>query len=260
MIAGTYTPEQVEHTVHGRLNGILEQYRIALRGRDAGPGKLSALGCEIRVDRIRKIVVPYHLYHPAMWDEGTESISNQSMIGRTTLALFVGRQRHLSARQCLRVLSIIAGNDADYTGSETALCAFLNLTVVERAENAELDLPIWAALGHLFATEHLEDNVFTVMPPLLSDHDVLYRQIPATARERGLLAPGDDVDRREPLPRYQARLLSAVRPELAEQIERCATDDDRTAMFRSSDPALRAYIRIHIFGRVAKALADESPG
>jgi hypothetical protein len=225
------------------MTSVRSQYRRALAASADGRS-FSALDATLFVDQVRLVVVTAG--DPEIWSqhEGKACIANTSIDGCIHLAPFVGTRRLLRALGVQRILSGIAATDGMVV-AEPVVARFINLLVVEPIHRPDHELAIWLAIALQLATGRGDDDLHTMLPPLLSDHDVLHAQIPPGIPNTATLRP-----RKQPAletwPAFQVRLLAQIHPELVPKASSLHDDHERTAFLHDHEALARSYIRDHV--------------
>lgn len=167
------------------------------------------------------------------------------------LSLCVGPERYATAEMVFLLLcDVIAGKRV--RGGESNVAGLVNLLIVEPYLYPERGLAIWVTVAHRLATAAAHDELHAILPPLSTEFDVLHAELPAIPLAAKLRP---DARRAGSVPSYQAGLLAAVRPDLAPAIAALGSDDERAQLWSTHEPALRAYVRDELYGRVATAVA-----
>ncbi|MDQ4033975.1 MAG: hypothetical protein M3332_17725 [Actinomycetota bacterium] len=250
--------EQWEEAICEALRAVRREFAEALDATSQSGNALTVLATDLRVDQLRSIVSSAG--GPVYWAQrdGRRYISTATAVGQIFLGFIVGNKRFMVADDFVENLVDLCLEQPRRFAMEMDIANFINLTVVEAYHHPEHELTIWVTLAHKLATGRGEDDLFRDLPGLMTEYDILYREMPPDALYAENLLPGARPASAESMPRYQARLLASVLPALTEQVSALATNEERAALFAAHEPELREYVRAHVFPRVAAA-SDASP-
>lgn len=234
------------------LREVREEYVRALDASGPGAPGISCMGVEFQVDQVRQVILTPE--DPEYWAErdGKWYVPAHSMLACLYLSSVIGTDRFLLAGGFARVLTLLCAGPPWRAVSETELAAFLNLTVAEGVANPRSERMVWLTVARELAAGHEDAELHALLPELITDHDVLYDpglpalQAPASHYAKRLV-PGR-AEKFEGTPEaYERRLLDVVLPS-----ERGRATGPEP--FAGYEERLDAYVRDHVFGRVAKAL------
>lgn len=224
----------------------------ALSGKGDRDNGFIALDTALRADELRGIVSS--LDGEMYWRQrdGRWYLVNDTIPGRLYLGLQVGRKRTMAAGSFVDLLADLCREEQRHAHAEPYVATFVNLAAVEPYHHPEHELVVWVTAAHRLATDQPTYNLYAEIPDLVTDHDVLYREIPPGAPFAAELLP--DPARVGTLPRYQARLLAEVLPRLADRAAAATTDEERTALFAEHAGELQDYADAELLPRVAALL------
>ena len=242
--------EQCERIASDALHEIRGQFRRALDPFGAHDHAFRALDTALYVDQARSIAVS--IGDPRSWTvrNGKHCLSTATPLDQATLALFVGKERYLSAETVFLILADIVSG-LPQRAAETSIARFVNLAVVEPDLYPERDLAIWLTIAHRLATHQLDNDLHAALPGLSTDFDMFHRDLPRVGRDADKLRPRADAPTTLDAP---PSLAEAVRPELSRMLSAATSGEERVGILAAHEAALRAYVREHLFGRLAQAV------
>ncbi|MBW4717123.1 hypothetical protein [Saccharothrix obliqua] len=216
-----------ESLVRARLAAVRRSFENALAA--PGDNAVPALDVDLRVDQVRQVVSSYG--GPEFWEEraGLRCLANREIPQRLFLGFVVGRKRELPADLAVVLLAELCRDRPRRAVVEMDAANLVNLLVVAPFHAPGLELPIWLTLAHDLATGDDRRDVFHRLPSTRTAYDPLHAEIPPGAPY------GDDLrPPREPPPTAAAY---------------------RSALLAATGPDPDAYVRAHVFERVAALLA-----
>ncbi|MGW1185912.1 hypothetical protein ACWD7Y_15300 [Streptomyces drozdowiczii] len=227
----------------------------ALKMNAQHPPAFSFLGKEFWVDQRRKIVTLPD--NPDYWKKegGSWYVSNETPPACLFLSSVIGTTRYLSVSGFVTIVTRLCEGEPWRAASESGTANFLNLAVSEGVALPRRNLMLWATVAHELAAGREETNLHSILPTLITDHDAL--SLPENPRilfSEKLMSSGsvafEGTDKE-----YENQLVRAIEVEQAER-----TTGFQDSSIESSPDArpdrefLSAYIRNHVFTRVASAL------
>lgn len=252
-----FTTEHCEQRLSGALRQVRDGFRAALANAEEGGNELAVLGVAMRVDQARRIAVS----EEKGWTrrDGKAALATGTREERQRLARYVGRGRALTVGQAFEILCDVAGERPIGAGGDK-VASFVNLFVVEGALHPGWELTVWLTLAQQLAGGEGRWGVelHGLLPPLVTDADGFYRELPADDAEAQAQLRPARVGGRSSWPEYQMRLLGEVLPEVAARAAAEQTGDSKRELFQAQTPQLLDYVREHVFARVGRALAEET--
>lgn len=220
-------------TVDERLAVTRAAYASALSAPGGPPPSVSFLGAELRVDQFRGVLVTEAPTDFWTVRDGLSCMRTETPAQRLVLGGVVGSRRYLTNRQFVGLAAAVISEPEHVFELDDAIACFAGLVVTEPHFHPEHELAVWVSVAHMVATGVL-GNVFDELPGLVTDHDVLYREMDLDVRFSEVLMPRHGAT----LAEAQARLLASVLP-------------DARGSFNDEVPRLRAYVDEHLAPAVA---------
>ncbi len=222
------------------LTRIRDSYEMSLKATEGNP-HFNVLGADLWVDQVRGIITSE--VDSRTWDrrDGKNFISTKRLAGIDYLGFMVGRQVYLRVGLCLDLLAAVCRGTSLVQESEFDIARFLNLMVAEPYLRPGNNLPIWVTLALKAAAGEMEDDLCAGLPGLITDHDVLYNELPADAPPyaRKLLPY-----KTGSMDEYCAELLAVTTPELEAPAPAAALDVASAArLFEARSDELENYVR-----------------
>jgi hypothetical protein len=246
------TAERCEQSVRQCLQEIRVQFQQALESTDETGHIFTALGTELHVDQVRRIVTE-STGAPGRWVmlDGKHTMSTTSAIDQGALSLYIGGNRFVTAELIFLILCDIV--EGRRPRGAPNVPGFINLLVAEAYLHPERELLIWVTAARALETGDDRKDLHRILPPLNSDFDVMHHELPANVDSSYQLHPtvkswsGSWAS-------YELHLLTTVRPSFATLDALVDDDRARQVIYSPSIGALDRYVRQQVFARVAQAI------
>ncbi|GAA3818785.1 hypothetical protein ACFS5L_24600 [Streptomyces phyllanthi] len=229
------------------LREVREEYVRALGTSSPEAPEISCMGKDFQVDQVRRVILTPQ--DPEFWAvrDGKWYVRADSLPGCLHLSSVIGTERSLLAVGFVDLLTRLCAGPPWRAVSESELAAFLNLAVAEGVVHPRADRAIWLTVSRELASGRADAELNALLPELITDHDVLYDPEAPAPRFAERLVPGRAKKFDGTPEAYERQLLDAVLP-----AERGRAPGPEP--FAGHEEPLGAYVREHVFGRVAAAL------
>ncbi len=227
----------------------------ALKINGQRPSTLHFLGKEFWVDQRRKILTLPD--NPDYWKKEGDSwyVSTETPPACLFLSSVIGTTRYLSVGGLITIVTRLCEGEPWRAVSESGTANFLNLAVSEGVALPRRDLMLWATVAHELAAGREETNVHSLLPALITDHDVFFPPDKPRVLFSEKLMGSDSTAFEGTDEEYEKQLVRAIQ---AEQTGRATGFHDSSIKYpsdaRQDRELLITYIRDHVFTRVAGAL------
>jgi len=217
----------------------------ALHSTDVAEPAIRLLGTTLRVDQVRGIVSSQGDRRLWQTRQGQSLIANDSAPGRDFLGFVVGSERFLTPQGCLDVFASLVTGTPRYAISEIFLACFVNVFVIESHRHPEKEQLILAVLGVEFEDGDKDENLYPHLPPLLTDFDPLYSEIPQDAAHSAKLRPNRGT---RTIEQCRQAVLEQVVPMMDNRpVGRSSID----ALWDQHSTEIDHYVRTHVVDVVA---------
>lgn len=245
---------QVAKLATTALKGARADFLRAIGARGSEPPTLSFLGMEFSVDQQRKVITLPENREYWRGEGGVWRVSNETPPACLFLSSVIGSTRHLSIDGFIKILTRLCEGEPWRAVSESGLANFLNLTVSEGVAHPRRDLMIWVTVAHELAAGRWDTNIHSILPALITDHDILFTsgQPHVLFSEKlmqggSLLFAGTDEE-------YEEQLMRAVLHDQLHSEEIGTASIERPPILQNNLDLLIPYIRRTIFTQVAESL------